>query len=323
MKHLRPRFSIVVPCYNEERLIGRTLASLQAQDYSGNFEIIIVDNNCTDNTVTIAESYGVRIIHESRPGVCWARQAGTQAARGEIVVSTDADTVQSKHWLRTIDDTFKHDETLVAVCSPCRYSDGPWWGKQYPKLLFGAVNLVTPLIGRPFYITATNTAFKKSAWQGYHTELTQGGDELAILHDLKKQGKIVFNNNNPVYTSGRRLERGLVYNIFVTFLLYYLIAYYVNQLFNRTIIGNAPKFRAPALRRSLWSRVPKYAAIVIIVTVVHLPGHNTILQQSFETIGVVNHTTKSEHDISYRLAQKNSVALGPREQSRTNDKHPQ
>ncbi len=109
---------------------------------------------------------------------------------------------------------------------------------------------------------------------------------------MKKQGKIAFNNANPVYTSGRRLERGLTYNIFVTFLLYYLIAYYVNQLFNRTIIGSAPKFRAPALRRKRRSLL-KYAAVVFLVACVHLPGHDTILQQSFETIG----------EVSYRLDQ--------------------
>ena len=290
MNYRKLRFSIVIPCYNEEQLIGRTLSSLQALDFTGKYEIIVVDNNCTDDTVKIASSYGVRIVHESHPGVCWARQAGTQAAHGEIVVSTDADTIQPKNWLRSIDNIFQQDKKLVAVTGPCQYSDGPWWGRQYPKILFGAVSVLTRIFGRPFYVTATNIAFKKSAWEQYHTEMTQGGDELGLLHDLKKKGRVAFNNANPVYTSGRRLEKGLIYNIFVSFLLYYLIAYNVNQFFGRTVIGTYPAFRSSITAKYRWSVLPKYAAIIFIVAIVHMPGHDTLLEQSYETIGEVEHT---------------------------------
>lgn len=243
MNHEELRFSVVVPCYNEAKFISRTLESLQKQQYSGSYEIIVVDNNCTDETVAIAKSYGVRVVTESNPGVCWARQAGTEAARGEIVISTDADTVQPEHWLQNIDDSFKRHTHCVAVTGPCIYSDGPWWGRQYPKILFGMVSIVSRVIGRPFYVTATNIAFKKSAWSQYHTVLTQGGDELALLHDLRKKGTVVFNNANPVYTSGRRLTKGLLHNIFITFFMYYFVAYNVNRLSGRTVIGTAPAYR--------------------------------------------------------------------------------
>jgi glycosyltransferase involved in cell wall biosynthesis len=294
MKHHKLRFSIVIPCYNEEQFISRTLASLEQQTYTGKYEIIVVDNGCTDKTAAIAQSYGVKVVRECHPGVCWARQAGTKAAQGEIVISTDADTVQPKTWLQTIDSTFRRNDAYVAVAGPCAYSDGPWWGKQYPKILFGTVSGIARLTGRPFYITATNIAFKKSAWKQYHTELTQGGDELALLHDLKRNGQILFDNDNPVYTSGRRLERGLVYNIFVTFLLYYLIAYYVNQFFGRRIIGTYPAFRGSKTPRNRNRRaiLYKYTAIFLIVAVIHFPGHDTLLEQSYETLAEVAHALK-------------------------------
>lgn len=294
MEHLKPRFSIVIPCYNEARFIAQTLESLQHQSYAGSYEIIIVDNNCTDNTVTIAKSYGVRTVSESRSGVCFARQAGTEAANGEIVISTDADTIYPEAWLQTIDRSFEKYKKCVAITGPCAYRDGPWWGKQYPKLLFGTVSVVSKLIGHPFYVSATNIAFKKSAWTKYHTNLTQGGDELALLHDLKRQGKVVFNNANPAYTSGRRLTKGLMYNLFVTFLTYYLLAYYVNRILGRTVIGTYPAFRItkPAHRR--WVPVFGSTLMILAVAFVHLPKRDTLLQQADETFGVIKNAFQTK-----------------------------
>lgn len=239
----KPRFSVVIPCYNEESYIGDTLASLRDQSFDGDFEVIVVDNNSTDKSALIASQLGARVILETKPGVCWARQAGTEAATGEIVISSDADTIFASDWLQKIDATFKRNPKYVAVAGPCIYRSGPYWGKVYPKILFGAVNGFTLLFGHPFYMTATNIAFKKSVWSGYDVHSPQGGDELGLLHQLKKHGRIAFVNDNPVYTSARRLKRGLIYNIFVTFFYYYLIGYYVDRIFKRTVIGSAPAYR--------------------------------------------------------------------------------
>jgi len=237
------RFSIVIPCYNEADFIADTLVSLGNQDTSVNYEVIVVDNNCDDETAKIAKQHGARVVYESRPGVCAARQAGTAAANGEIVISTDADTVFALNWLRTIDNDFRDDEQLVAVGGPCRYFDGPWWGKVYTHFLFGASYIYSRVVGHPFYLTATNIAFKKSAWSGYNLAMMQGGDEVDLLHKLRQRGKVGFNNSNPTYTSGRRLSKGLAYNLFVTFLFYYLGAYYIDKITKRNIIGSAPAFR--------------------------------------------------------------------------------
>ena len=104
MNELEPcRFSIVIPCYNEADFIASTLESLTAQTFTKNYEIIIVDNNCTDDTVAIARRHGARVVSAQRPGVCSARQAGTKASHGEIIISTDADTIFSPNWLSNID----------------------------------------------------------------------------------------------------------------------------------------------------------------------------------------------------------------------------
>ena len=243
MKNNSVRFSVVVPCFNEANYIDKTLKSLKDQDFDGEYEIIVVDNNSTDKTADIALKHGVKVVSEKNPGVCYARQAGTDRAKGEIVVSTDADTVQSRNWLSKIDKSFKDYPQAVAVCGPCRYFDGPWWGKVYPYLLFFPDYIYSRIFKKPFYITATNTAYLKSAFDGYSTSMTQGGDEMYVLHSLKNKGRIIFNYYNPVQTSARRLKGGLLYNLFVTFLFYYFFAYNVNKIFKRRIIGTAPAFR--------------------------------------------------------------------------------
>jgi glycosyltransferase involved in cell wall biosynthesis len=210
-----------------------------------------VDNNCTDRTAEIAKD-GAQVIQESNPGVCWARQTGTKKAKGEIIISTDADTTFAKDWLANIDSRFLKKPKAVAVCAPCRFGGRSSVGRYYPHLLFGAVYLIHKLTGFVFYITATNTAFKKSAWKGYNTELPQGGDELDLLRKLRKEGKIIFSNNYFSYTSSRRLDHGLWYNLFVTFGYYYLGAYYINRIFKKEIIGSAP-----AYRENLLFKIPK------------------------------------------------------------------
>jgi glycosyltransferase involved in cell wall biosynthesis len=237
------RFSVVVPAHNEENFLGDCLDSLLDQDYPGSYEIIVVDNNSTDGTASVARARGVRVVGEARTGVCWARQAGTSAAAGEIVVSTDADTVYGRDWLSRIDAAFGADSGIVAVAGPCRFVGAPWWGRVYASVLFRSVNFLSRLTGRVLYVAAANIAFRKSAWRGYDTRATQGGDELGLLRGLRRRGKVLFDAANPVFTSSRRMRRGLAYNFAVTFLFYYVIGYSLNRVSGRTVVGMAPSFR--------------------------------------------------------------------------------
>jgi hypothetical protein len=94
-------------------------------------------------------------------------------------------------------------------------------------------------------------AFKKTAFNNYATGLTQGGDELYVLGELRKKGPIYFDNDNPTYTSSRRLTRGFFYNFFITFLIYYILEYHLSRLFGRPILGMYPTFRKDLKPRKL------------------------------------------------------------------------
>jgi len=274
---VRPRISVVVPAVNEELYLGACLESLRRQDLDPDlFEVVVVDNNSTDATADVARSWGVAVVSEPRPGVCWARDAGTVQSRGEIVVSTDADTTFDPGWLSRIDRRFREQPELAAVVGPCRFVDGPWWSRVYTGVVFGAVALVQLLTGRVIYASATNIAFRRDAFSGYDTHLTQGGDELGLLRRLRTQGSIVFDASNPTFTSSRRLTRGLVYNLFVTCFYYYLVGYFVNRVSGRRVLGTAPEFRdvdavrvlpAPGLRLR---RTARWAAAALVMTLVAL-----------------------------------------------------
>ena len=237
------RFSVIVPAYNEAAYLGRALDSLLHQDYTGRYEVIVVDNNSTDGTAAIASQYGVPVVTEPQQGVCAARQRGVDCASGEIIISTDADTTQPADWLRTIDARFAESDGVVAVAGPCRYQDPSWWAKAYPVLLFGFVAKIYALTGFVFYVSATNIAFRRTAFPGYDLRLTQGGDELDLVRRLRRRGHVSWERQNVVTTSARRLQRGLLYNIFVTFFVYYLLAYWFNRLSQRQTFGMAPAFR--------------------------------------------------------------------------------
>ena len=90
-----PRYSLIIPAYNEERLLGRLLDSVDAAraTYGGGdaVEVIVADNASTDRTAVIAATRGCRVIAVEKRVIAAARNAGARAARGEFLAFVDAD----------------------------------------------------------------------------------------------------------------------------------------------------------------------------------------------------------------------------------------
>jgi glycosyltransferase involved in cell wall biosynthesis len=62
--------SIIVPAYNEEKLIGLCLSSLENQDFNKrDYEVIVINNASTDNTTQIVQKFGVKLVNEPKKGV--------------------------------------------------------------------------------------------------------------------------------------------------------------------------------------------------------------------------------------------------------------
>lgn len=192
-----PLVSIIVPAYNEERVIARTLESLIEADYP-NKEIIVVDDGSTDNTLAIASSYekfGVRAYHKENGGKHSALNYGIRVSRGEIIVTVDADSIVGRDAIKGLVKKFRNDE-VSAVCGNIKVLNRMNWITKCQALeyitsinifrrafdLFGAVAVVPGALG----------AFRRSV-------LEEGGlyDPDTIVEDFDttvktlKAGKIV------------------------------------------------------------------------------------------------------------------------------------
>lgn len=113
--------SVIVPMYNAERYVAKTLQSVAAQRFD-DFEIICVNDGSTDETGRVVEeilasiSVPSRIITQRNGGVSSARNRGLEEARGDYVVFLDADDLASATWLKELYLTMREDEADVVFC---------------------------------------------------------------------------------------------------------------------------------------------------------------------------------------------------------------
>ncbi|WP_082132271.1 glycosyltransferase [Luteimonas sp. FCS-9] len=92
--------SVIIPTYNEGEKVAQCVAALQAQEFSGSFEVIVVDNGSTKNLPEVPSGDArFRMIREPTPGSYAARNSGLRIARGQIIAFTDSDCLPDPRWL--------------------------------------------------------------------------------------------------------------------------------------------------------------------------------------------------------------------------------
>lgn len=107
--------SFVVPCYNSEKTIGRTLDSIFAQDTDFCYEVIVVDNGSRDNTLDIISKFpNVRLFSEQLKGANHARNMGLKNANGEFIAFVDSDVVLDQKWSKEL-LSYIQDKCLLAA----------------------------------------------------------------------------------------------------------------------------------------------------------------------------------------------------------------
>src|SRR5829696_8927692 len=104
------KFSVIIATYNRAEELVKTLDSLKNLESTGAWEVIIVDNNSSDNTREVVlgrvESFPIplRYVMEKEQGRSAALNAGIRAAQGEILAITDDDVRVDPHWLKNAED---------------------------------------------------------------------------------------------------------------------------------------------------------------------------------------------------------------------------
>jgi len=197
--------SIIIPAYNEEKVIAKTIESTMEIDYPQK-EIIVVDDGSKDNTFRIAKTFEqdkVKVLHKENGGKASALNYGLTFARGEIITVLDADTIAGKSSLKEIAKIFADDENIAAVAGNVKVRNKVNWltwcqaleyvaGLQIARRafdVFGAITIVPGALG----------SFKKSVLReagGYDKETVVEDFDATIK--ILKSGMVVKGTTKSV-----------------------------------------------------------------------------------------------------------------------------
>lgn len=180
MDAARPSCSVVVPVRDDDRALQRCLDALERQTTPAD-QVIVVDNASSDGSATIARRHGATLLHESRIGIPAAAARGYDAARGDLILRLDADSVPPADWVSRVVDRFLGDPGIDALSGPGEFTAVPaalrsrltgWYWRFYFDALAQRVG-VEPLFG-------SNLALRSSAWNRVRTTVHR---EDAEVHD--------------------------------------------------------------------------------------------------------------------------------------------
>jgi glycosyltransferase involved in cell wall biosynthesis len=193
--------SFIIPAHNEEVLIGRTLAAihLAARAVDEPYEIIVANDTSADRTEAIALEHGARVVSIQRRQIAAARNAGAQAATGDVFIFVDADTVMPAQLLRAA----LHALRRGAVGGGCTMRiDGRL--PLYARILERIVPLVQHAIGIAggCFLFCTRQAYLAA---GGFDETLFVTEEVSFGQRLKRQGRFVILRERAL-TSGRKLR---------------------------------------------------------------------------------------------------------------------
>ena len=195
------RLSFIVPAYNEEHELPATLEAIQqsAAGAGHPFEIIVVDDASTDATAHVAQAGGATVIPISRRQIAASRNAGAQAARGDILFFVDADTrITAQHIEGAIDAL---EAGYAGGSSRMMMDEGvPWWGR-FTITVFSTLYFANGL-GAGAFLFTTRKNFDAA---GGFDEQYFAGEEVFFSIALKKLGRFKI-LRHPMTTSGRKLR---------------------------------------------------------------------------------------------------------------------
>ncbi len=211
------KLSFVIPAYNEENYLGKTLESITraVTRSKEEIEIIVVNNASTDQTKKIAQKFPqVILVDELRKGLPMARQAGFERSTGDLIANVDADCLLPSDWIKKVFFEFSRNDDLVALSGPYIYYDLPWTTNLlgYIYYFFGyLIHLVNHyILKKGAMIQGGNFVLRKTALEkvgGFNTKINFYGEDTDIANRIQKVGRVYFKFSFSMYTSGRRLEK--------------------------------------------------------------------------------------------------------------------
>jgi len=209
-----PQISVIICTYNRATLLARALMAFQDQEHPPRAEIVVVDNNSSDDTADAVRRCSkdlqfvlpVAYFHEPEQGLSRARNAGIAAARGDILAFLDDDAVPSPGWLAAIADAFATHPDAAAAGGPIEPEFeiprpewlGPGVEGYYSILDLGSDHQAFPRNRFPF---GANMALRRKTLGGLRFSESLGrkgaslesDEERALFRQLRARGaRIVY-----------------------------------------------------------------------------------------------------------------------------------
>ena len=209
-----PEVSIVMPAYNEEESIVRTLLSLSSNQTSRVVEIIVVNNNSKDKTAELVTACGIPCVLETTQGITPARNRGLREARGKYILNADADTIYPANWIEDMIEPLAANQQVALTYG--RFSFIPVGNTG--RFVYFFYEYITDLV-RAFHryfreeavnVYGFNSGFRKAEGEqveGFnHPPGTNEDGWLALKLRNKGFGKLYYARKALVWTTDRRIQ---------------------------------------------------------------------------------------------------------------------
>lgn len=214
-----PKVSVIIPVFNEEKYILKTLKAITAQDYT-NYEIVIVNNNSTDATDEMIKHFiqktnfsgEITYQTEYRQGTNYARECARRLSTGSIVAMLDADCIPDYYWISSGVKELQQ-KNVVAATGAYYYYDASVILRTFSLIcqlvIFKSINRLVQIKRRGAILIGGNAFINAACLAdigGFNTNLTFYGDDIDIAIKLSKIGKLNYATVLTLKTSSRRYK---------------------------------------------------------------------------------------------------------------------
>ena len=204
--------SIIVPVWNDKARILACIEALKQQriDFAAT-EIIIVDNNSTDNTYeTLLDVEGIKLLQEAAPGSYAARNKGLNSASGKFVAFTDSDCVPDINWLNALIASYKDSPNVGVVAGDVQFFKDEYSNAEDSALLYESIFSMNQesYASQGLCITANWLSERSLLLEqgGFDSRLKSGGDH-EMAKRLSSQGYSVIFSKEAVVNHPARNKR--------------------------------------------------------------------------------------------------------------------
>lgn len=193
--------SFIIPAYDEQAMIGATVAAVHAaaREIGAEYEVVVANDASSDRTAEVAAEHGAIVVNTSNRQIAATRNAGARAARGDRFIFVDADTLVNTAAVRGAIEAM--DKGAVGGGAHVMF-DGkvPLYADLLRRFTLWSMDVMRLAAG--CFLFCTRAAFERA---GGFDEALFGAEELALSGELKKQGPFVILRERVV-TSGRKFR---------------------------------------------------------------------------------------------------------------------